>query len=71
VRASAWLVAGFLSGAAAAAATSALTSGPIAGGPVATIGNGVLTGWEVTKDAEILVCDDPVIFIRARQIECP
>ena len=38
--------------------------------PSLTIRNGVLKGWAVTKDDETLVCTDPMIFIRAKQIEC-
>ena len=32
--------------------------------------NGVLRGWEVTRDNETLLCRDPIVYIRARQIEC-
>jgi gas vesicle protein len=38
--------------------------------PSLTIRNGVLKGWAVTKDDEKLICTDPMIFIRAKQIEC-
>ncbi len=38
--------------------------------PSLTIRNGILKGWAVTTDNEILVCRDPMIFIRAKQIEC-
>ena len=36
-----------------------------------TLRNGVLAGWEVTTDNEVLLCSDPIVFIRAKQIECP
>ena len=32
--------------------------------------NGMLKGWEATKDNETLHCRDPTIFIRVKQIEC-
>ena len=38
--------------------------------PSLTIRNGILKGWVVTSDNEVLICRDPMIFIRARQIEC-
>ena len=38
--------------------------------PTLVLRNGILKGWEVTKDNERLVCKDPMIFIRAKQIEC-
>jgi hypothetical protein len=38
--------------------------------PALVLRNGILKGWEVTKDNETLVCKDPMIFIRAKQIEC-
>ena len=38
--------------------------------PAIVIRNGILKGWEVTKDNETLVCRDPMIFIRVKQIEC-
>ena len=38
--------------------------------PTLVLRNGMLKGWEVTKDNETLVCRDPMIFIRAKQIEC-
>ena len=38
--------------------------------PSVVIRNGVLEGWEVTRDNEELVCRDPIVFIRAKQIEC-
>ena len=38
--------------------------------PLFTLRNGVLKGWEVTRDHEVLVCRDPMVFIRAKQIEC-
>ena len=34
------------------------------------LGNGILRGWEVTRDNETLLCRDPVVYIRAKQIEC-
>ena len=42
----------------------------LAGEPSVTIYNGVLKGWVVTRDDESLVCSNPMIFIRAKQIEC-
>lgn len=38
--------------------------------PSLTIRNGILKGWVVTSDNEVLICRDPMIFIRTRQIEC-
>ena len=38
--------------------------------PSVLVRNGVLKGWAVTKDNESLVCTDPMIFVRAKQIEC-
>lgn len=32
---------------------------------------GVLDGWAVVRDDETLLCESPVIFVRAKQIECP
>jgi hypothetical protein len=42
----------------------------VAGEPSVTIYNGVLNGWLVTRDDESLVCTNPIVFIRAKQIEC-
>lgn len=42
----------------------------VAGEPSVTIYNGVLSGWTVTRDNESLVCLNPIVFIRAKQIEC-
>ena len=39
--------------------------------PSFTLRNGLLKGWVVTRDKEALLCRDPMIFIRAKQIECP
>lgn len=33
--------------------------------------NGALEGWTVVRDDETLLCEDPTVFIRARQIQCP
>jgi len=38
--------------------------------PTLLVRNGVLKGWAVTRDNESLVCTDPTIFVRAKQIEC-
>ena len=38
--------------------------------PMVTIRNGVLENWIVTRDDETLLCEDPVVFIHARQIQC-
>lgn len=32
--------------------------------------NGILDGWEVTRDNETLLCRDPIVYVRAKQIEC-
>ena len=42
----------------------------VADEPSVTIYNGVLNGWVVTRDNESLVCTNPIVFIRAKQIEC-
>lgn len=42
----------------------------VAGEPSWLVRNGVLKGWAVTKDNETLVCTDPMVFVRAKQIEC-
>jgi hypothetical protein len=39
--------------------------------PTATLRNGLLEGWVVTRDEEALLCTDPMVFIQAKQIECP
>lgn len=39
--------------------------------PTVTIGNGPLEGWHVVRDDETLLCEDPIVFVHARQIECP
>lgn len=39
--------------------------------PSVTITNGILEGWAVVRDDETLLCEDPMVFVRARQIECP
>jgi hypothetical protein len=39
--------------------------------PAALLRNGLLEGWVVTRDDEALLCTDPVVFVHARQIECP
>jgi hypothetical protein len=36
-----------------------------------TVKNGTLDGWAVVRDDETLLCEDPTVFIRARQIQCP
>jgi hypothetical protein len=36
-----------------------------------TLKNGTLHGWTVVRDNETLLCEDPTLFIRARQIQCP
>lgn len=71
MRAAAFVLAGFAAGAAAGAAVSVLGRESGASEPVATVGNGILRGWDVTRDNEVLLCEDPVVFIRAKQIECP
>jgi hypothetical protein len=38
--------------------------------PTRILRNGILKGWPVTRDNEALLCRDPVIFVRAKQIEC-
>ena len=38
--------------------------------PSLLIRNGVLRGWAVTRDNESLLCTDPIVFVRAKQIEC-
>jgi hypothetical protein len=55
---------------AAAAAIAGVSAAIADNEPTFTIRNGVLEGWEVTRDDEVLLCRDPVVFIRARQIEC-
>ena len=42
----------------------------VAGEPSVLVRNGVLKGWAVTRDNESLVCTDPIVFVRAKQIEC-
>ena len=39
--------------------------------PSIPIHNGLLKGWVITTDHESLVCTDPIVFIHAKQIECP
>ncbi len=39
--------------------------------PAVLVTNGLLVGWQVVRDDETLLCDDPMVFVRARQIECP
>ena len=39
--------------------------------PSIPIHNGLLKGWVITTDHEALVCTDPIVFIHAKQIECP
>lgn len=39
--------------------------------PSLTVKNGTLEGWIVVRDAESILCEDPTVFIRARQIQCP
>jgi hypothetical protein len=39
--------------------------------PSVTIKNGVLRDWIVTRDDETLLCEEPMVFVRARQIQCP
>lgn len=39
--------------------------------PSLTVKNGTLEGWLVVRDDETLLCEDPTVFIRARQIQCP
>ena len=39
--------------------------------PAVTIRNGPLEGWHVVRDDETLLCEDPIVFVQARQIECP
>ena len=39
--------------------------------PTVTIGNGPLEGWQVVRDNETLLCEDPIVFVAAKQIECP
>jgi hypothetical protein len=55
-------MAGFIAGAVAAFAASALAA-QIVGS------NGYLSGWEITKDGET-ICDDPYIWVGTREIEC-
>ena len=38
--------------------------------PSLLVRNGVLKGWAVTRDDESLLCTDPIVFVRAKQIEC-
>lgn len=59
-------LAGFVLGAAVAILVAARP-----GEPEVVIANGVLSGWQVVRDDETLLCEDPVVFVRARQIECP
>ncbi len=39
--------------------------------PSIPIHNGLLKGWVITTDNESLICTDPIVFIHAKQIECP
>jgi len=39
--------------------------------PSVTVKNGVLEGWTVARDDETILCEDPTVFVRARQIQCP
>ena len=59
-----------LAGLAIGAALGWVAVRAVAGEPSVTIYNGVLNGWMVTRDDESLVCTNPIVFIRARQIEC-
>jgi hypothetical protein len=45
--------------------------GAFSGEPEVTVRNGPLAGWQVVRDDETLLCEDPMVFVRARQIECP
>jgi gas vesicle protein len=60
------LFAGFVCGAVFGAAGALLLGEE----PSILLRNGVLKGWEVTRDDESLLCKDPIVFIRAKQIEC-
>lgn len=64
-------VIGAVIGAVVSAALGAAAASAVAGEPTMTLRNGVLAGWEVTTDNEVLLCSDPIVFIRAKQIECP
>jgi hypothetical protein len=61
------LVAGFAIGASLGAAVASARVSDAA----AALRNGVLSGWAVTRDDEALLCRDPMVFVRAKQIECP
>lgn len=53
------------------AAIGAAVASAIAAEPTVTLRNGVLKGWVVTRDDQVLLCTDPMVFVRAKEIECP
>lgn len=53
------------------AALGVTVASAIAAEPTATLRNGVLKGWVVTRDDQALLCIDPMVFVRAKEIECP
>lgn len=57
---------GVLMGAAFATAVALLAQEP-----AVSLTNGILEGWTVVRDDETLICQDPTVFVRARQIQCP
>ena len=70
-----WLLIGLVCGVAVGSRgpdkVRATTSAVADDEPSIVLKNGVLEGWEITRDDETLVCTDPTVFIRAKQIECP
>lgn len=39
--------------------------------PTVTVRNGSLEGWTVVRDDETVLCENPMVFVREKQIECP
>lgn len=60
-----------LVGVAIGAVLGAAVASVVAGEPTVTLRNGLLKGWVVTRDNQVLLCTDPMVFVRAKQIECP
>ncbi len=71
MRSGALFVGGVLLGLALGASVGAVVASGMAGQPTAILRNGLLDGWAVTRDDEALLCTDPMVFIHAKQIECP
>ena len=71
MRTGALVAGGVMVGLAIGASIGAAVGAARAPEPAATLRNGPLEGWAVTRDDEALLCTDPMVFIHAKQIECP